>query len=94
MILSGKKILLQTHSDHIINRIVRRIIESEDDEIISKLNLLFFENSDEGSIPHQVQIDRNYGVVNWPKGFFDQSAEETETIILSGIKKRRQNKMG
>ena len=94
MILSGKKILLETHSDHIINRIVRRIIESEDDEIISKLNLLFFENSDEGSIPHQVQIDKNYGVVNWPKGFFDQSAEETETIILSGIKKRRQNKMG
>lgn len=92
MILSGKNILLETHSDHIINRISRRIIESEDNNIISKTNILFFEQGHEGSIPYQVEIDRDLGIVNWPKGFFDQSVEETEAIIFSGIEKRRKNK--
>jgi predicted ATPase len=89
MILSGKRILLETHSDHIINRIVRRIIENEENEISSKINILFFEVGENGSKPRNVEIDSDRGIINWPKGFFDQSAIEKKTIIQSGIERRK-----
>jgi predicted ATPase len=94
MILSGRRILLETHSDHIINRIVRRIIENEENEIVSKTNILFFELVDKGSKIRQVKIDGNCGIVNWPKGFFDQSAEEKKAIILKGIERRNKLNQG
>lgn len=94
LILSGRRILLETHSDHIINRIVRRIIENEENEIVSKTNILFFELGDKGSKIRQVKIDGNCGIVNWPKGFFDQSAEEKKAIILKGIERRNKLNQG
>lgn len=92
MILSGRKILIETHSDHIINRIVRRIIENKENKIISKTNILFFEVGDKGSVPIKVKIDSDLGIVNWPKGFFDQSADEKKIIIQKGIQRRNELK--
>lgn len=89
MILSGKNVLLETHSDHIINRIARRVIEDENDRIVSKSNILFFEQGYEGSTIKEIEIDPLRGVINWPKGFFDQSTDEKSIIIEESIKKRR-----
>ncbi|WP_440956171.1 DUF3696 domain-containing protein [Methanosarcina sp. Mfa9] len=92
MILSGKNVLLETHSDHIINRIARRVIEDESNRIFPKTNILFFEQRHDGSVIDPVEIDPNRGVVNWPKGFFDQSAEEKKMILSKGIERRKKNR--
>ncbi|NOR49159.1 MAG: DUF3696 domain-containing protein [Methanosarcinaceae archaeon] len=91
LILSGKRVLLETHSDHIINRIIRRIIEDEKDKIISKTNILFFEKENMTDSPQirSIEIDSDRGLTKWPRGFFDQTAEETENILLAGINKRK-----
>ncbi|ABE51183.1 DUF3696 domain-containing protein [Methanococcoides burtonii] len=93
MVLSGKRVLIETHSDHIVNRISRRILESDNNELLSKTNLLFFENIDGYPALNPVEIDSNRGIVNWPKGFFDQSADEKRIIIQKGIEKRKQGRM-
>jgi predicted ATPase len=89
MILSGKNVLLETHSDHIVNRISRRILELSNENLVSKTNMLFFENIDGNPSLKTIEINPNQGIVNWPKGFFDQSAEEKRIIIQKGIEKRR-----
>jgi predicted ATPase len=92
MILSGKNLLLETHSDHIINRISRRVIEDEENKIISKTNILFFEQENENPI-NPVELDPERGVINWPSGFFDQSPEEKRLILSKGIERRTKNKV-
>ena len=87
MALSGKKVLIETHSDHIINRIVRRIIEDEEHDLRSLTNILFFEQGEENSI-NPIEIDSDKGIINWPTGFFDQASEEIKLIMQKGIEKR------
>ncbi len=85
--LSGKRIILETHSDHIVNRLIRRIIENSDlDEMVS---INFVSSSDSGAFIEEVKVDPLKGIVNWPDGFFDQTANEQEQIMLAAIKRRK-----
>jgi len=87
--LSQKNIIIETHSEHIINRLVRRIIEDPDDKLNDMIAIYFVQSSEDGAYVDTVNIDPYRGVTNWPKNFFDQTALEQEKIILAGIEKRR-----
>ena len=86
--MSKKNIVVETHSDHMINRLVRRIVEDESGKLNDLISIYFITPSEEGSQYESVVIDSNKGIVNWPEGFFDQNASEQEKIIRAGIKKR------
>ncbi|MGV0105299.1 DUF3696 domain-containing protein [Nostoc sp. DSM 114160] len=90
--LSGKKVIVETHSDHIINRLVRRIVESETNQFKDLIAIYFISNTENGSIYEEIKIDDERGVVNWPSGFFDQVANEQENIIRAGLRKRKFNR--
>ncbi len=87
--LSNKNVIVETHSDHIINRLVRRIIEEENHNLKNMIAIYFVSNSNEGAVVEEVVIDEERGVMNWPEGFFDQTALEQEKIMMAGIKKRK-----
>lgn len=84
-----KNFLIETHSDHFINRLVRRIVEDETGQLASLVNIYFVTPSPEGATFSLIEIDECQGIVNWPDGFFDQSANELELIIKAGLKKRK-----
>jgi predicted ATPase len=86
---SGKKVMVETHSDHIINRLVRRIVEDETGTLKNLIGIHFISATDSGSICEEVCIDENFGVTNWPVDFFDQAAMEQESIIKAGLRKRQ-----
>lgn len=86
--LTGKNVIVETHSDHVVNRLVRRIVEDDKFQLSDKVAIYFISQSENGSFPTQIQIDDKRGIVNWPKEFFDQTATEQELIIRAGIKKR------
>jgi predicted ATPase len=86
---SGKKVMVETHSDHIINRLVRRIVEDETGKLKDLIGIHFISATDSGSICEEVCIDESFGVTNWPVDFFDQAALEQENIIKAGIRKRQ-----
>ncbi|WP_454844713.1 DUF3696 domain-containing protein [Priestia megaterium] len=87
---SQKSMIVETHSEHIINRLVRRIVEDEDNELKKLVRIYFVEPSDDstGSSVKNVKIDENRGIVNWPRDFFDQAANEQERIMKAGLRKR------
>jgi predicted ATPase len=87
--LSEKNVLVETHSEHIINRLVRRIVEDESNKLNDMIAIYFVSNSDNGATFEEVKLDPLKGIANWPVGFFDQTASEQERIMLAGIKKRK-----
>lgn len=96
MILSKKRLIIETHSDHIINRIVRRVIEDERNNILDKINLLYIESPEKENCLKisSIKLDTSRGITRWPRGFFDQSADEKKEIIQAGISKRTNSKKG
>jgi predicted ATPase len=90
--LSDKRILVETHSDHIINRLVRRIVEDEEFNLKKFIKIYFIKPSRNGARFEEIQIDEQRGIVNWPDGFFDQVASEQGKIMRAGLAKRQRNK--
>lgn len=86
--LAHKQVVVETHSDHLVNRVVRRIVEDPNGELAKLVRIYFVESGDTGSTIRPVVLDPRSGIVNWPNGFFDQTANEQARIIEAGIRKR------
>lgn len=91
--LSGKQVLVETHSDHVINRLVRRIVEDETHNLQDLIGIYFIKPSENGSVYEEVKIDETKGIVNWPPDFFDQTANEQMKIMQAGLKKRKNQRI-
>ena len=89
----GKHLIVETHSDHIINRMVRRALE---DESLRKMINIFYIAKDENNISklNSVRIDESLGIDEAPQGFFDQYASETEHILQIGYKNMKAKRSG
>lgn len=86
--MSGKSLMIETHSDHIINRLVRRIVEDQTNNLNDLIEIYFITETSEGPKIEEIMVDESRGIINWPMDFFDQNASEQEKIIQAGIKKR------
>lgn len=83
--------VVETHSDHIINRLIRRHIEGIiNDKDITIYHLTRKSSKNKTQI-NQIIIDREAGVIN-DQDFFCQFAKETENIIKACLKNTRLNK--
>ena len=90
---TNHKVIVEIHSDHIINRILRRTLECEDNSLWSKVSIYFFENTNQGSSIEQIMIDRVLGITKVPDDFFGQFAVETTNIVDAGLgNMKRRNK--
>lgn len=87
----GKRIVVETHSDHFINRLRRRIAEDSTDKLADEVNILFFHPPEDGNGAsiEPLRVNR-YGVIdNWPDDFLPEAADEAEAIFVAGLEKRR-----
>ncbi|CAG7644653.1 hypothetical protein PAESOLCIP111_04759 [Paenibacillus solanacearum] len=82
---TNHKVIIETHSDHIINRLVRRALEIEGESIIDDIAIYFVNNSVNGSFVEEVRIDKVAGISECPKEFFSQFAAETSHIVQAGF---------
>ena len=77
---AGLQVLLETHSDHLLNGIrlaVRdRLLEPED------VAIHFFEprSTLDGNQVTTLSVDRSGGIESWPEGFFDQAERDLATL--------------
>ena len=86
----GRRLVVETHSDHFINRLRRRIAEDSTDELRKKVSILFVHPSQggQGATIEPLQVDR-FGVIeNWPPNFLPEAADEAEAILLASLEKR------
>lgn len=84
--------IIETHSEHFINRLCLRSARARGEEVSKLLNILFITNdgSEKGSQIKPVKISPYGEPENWPKGFFDDT--DAGAIINAGIEKRMKEK--
>ncbi len=83
--LGRKNMVVETHSDHIVNRICRRVMENP--TLNDIVNIYFIDKNEDGiTVKQNVQIDPIDGVTIENPKFFYQFASETEKIISTGYK--------
>lgn len=75
------QIIIETHSEHIINGI--RLATLEDDIDNNEITINFFESSEDQLEPNirQIKIDQMSDLTDWPRGFFDQQAMDVGNIF-------------
>jgi len=80
-----RTVLVETHSEHLILRLLRRIRETTEKELsegaplfsADKLSVLYVENQTEGVRIRQLRVDEHGEFLDsWPKGFFDERFAE------------------
>ena len=85
---AGRTVVVETHSDHIINRLTRRFIEKQEVRDILKIYFLKHE-ADLGQNVFEItniHIDDVDGCICDDKDFFYQFADETVEIMSTGYK--------
>jgi hypothetical protein len=77
--------LIETHSEHLILRLLKRIRETTDDELPAGFNkvtnkdisIVYIEPSESGAKTKRIEIDdEGEFSTRWPKGFFSERAKE------------------
>jgi predicted ATPase len=85
----GKKMLIETHSEHVLSRVQRRIGEKHIDN--ESVAVYYCESSARGTRVRKVPIDK-YGQLEsdkLPRGFFDESYQESKAHMEAIVKSKK-----
>jgi predicted ATPase len=81
VVSSGVQVILETHSDHIING-VRKAVRSGESIHRKDVLIHFFRQVETDTQPKltSLEVDQNGNLSDWPKGFFDQLDDDFEVL--------------
>jgi predicted ATPase len=92
---AGKTVMVETHSDHLVSRLRRRIAEDESGELAKMVQILFVHAGtpdNPSSYAEPLTVDVSGNILNWPADFFSETADEAFAILES--RRRRARKGG
>lgn len=74
MARANKQIIIETHSEHIVNTI--RVLTAEDEEgsIANEIGIFFIDTSEGKPMVHELSIQPDGTVPEWPRNFFGEAA--------------------
>jgi predicted ATPase len=91
MSLLGKQIIIETHSEYIIDKLRLRIVQSPlGAPIDDKVAIYFAEKKDGNSEFRRIYINEYSVMSEWPEGFFDESQELAENLMRAAAQRRRE----
>jgi predicted ATPase len=90
MVHSGRQCIVESHSEYMVNRLRRRIVEAPGDTIQKLIQLYFVERTNGASEFRSVEPNEYGAITDWPRGFFDQGPDEAQIIIRAAAAKRQQ----
>ena len=89
--LSKRKVILETHSEHFIYRVIRRTaedgiieekyIKNESNNLQKIAKIILFRYSPNGAKIEELKYNDNSIVANWPEGFYDEGMEDKKAIV-------------
>lgn len=80
------QILFESHSEHLLRRLQRRIAEQKISS--DNVSLYFCDAKEEGSSVNKLQVDLFGSILNWPKDFFGNEFEEMASITQAVLKRK------
>ncbi|HUJ30544.1 MAG TPA: DUF3696 domain-containing protein [Candidatus Acidoferrum sp.] len=91
MMLLGKQCIVETHSEHLINKLRQHVASSDQPEMANNIVMYFVEATSGKSTYRRVEITPSGTIKDWPKGFFDEGEELAAEILKAGIAKRNRS---
>lgn len=86
----GQRFLIESHSEHLVLRLRRRIAEDQTDSLRDQVAILFAERDDQGDTTYrQIEVTDAGGVVDWPDGFFDQGPDDAHQLLVAAASRQR-----
>ena len=90
----NKRVIVETHSEHLINMLRLRTVEDTTGELQHKLRISFVQahsktSDDElkGSFISNLELDKYGQITNWPPDFFPEHGDITEKILMAMLAK-------
>jgi predicted ATPase len=84
----GLQLIVESHSEHLLRRILRRVAEEQIDE--SDVALYFCQAGEGGSTIERLRVDSFGDIHNWPEDFFGDELEDVAAQAQARIERRRQ----
>ena len=86
---SGYQILVETHSEHLVNRLRTQVAADDTNQTGDLVKLLFAEQSDGITSYRESEINEYGGLSeDWPDGFLDLSAKSAQDLVRQSLNKR------
>ena len=79
---SGRQLIIETHSEYLINRLRRRQITDPEPDATELTRLFFFERAGATAKITPGKIGPDGSMPNWPRGFLDTASREVEAMIM------------
>lgn len=92
MVKQGKKVIVETHSDHFITRLRRRIAEDLSNLLKDKVALTFIETLHSDLVFRNISIDNMGGLEYFPEDFIEKPDVELRAILKAQMNKRLNSK--
>lgn len=90
---SGRQLVIETHSEHIVNRLRYRIARDPTTSTHELIQLVFAENHDGVTSYREPKINPYGGIGDdWPAGFLDLTARESQELVRESLGKRKREK--
>lgn len=86
--MAHKNVIVETHSDHIINRISRRMMQN--DHIMNNTSINFVDkNNSKNSFLENILVDPVKGIITDNEKFFMEFSSETQKILIAGFNNQK-----
>lgn len=86
---TGRQLIVETHSDYLINRLRRRAADDDASDVPDQVRLFFFEREGASSSVQQARIAPNGGMPDWPQGFLDTASREIEEMAHAALRRTK-----
>ena len=81
MMRSGKQVLLETHSEHLVNAIRILVAEDETSEIASKAGIIFMDAESGRPSVRKLDILPDGTIPDWPQAFFGEAISLSARLL-------------
>ena len=90
----GRQVLVETHSDHLVNQLRAQVAADQTDEAQKLVKLIFAEQHDRLTTYRESEINEYGGLSqDWPDGFLDISAKSAQDLARHSLRKRKQYRL-
>ena len=88
---SGRQIIVETHSEHLVNRLRRRVAEDDINDTGKLVRVVFAERDAEGHTTFRPSDINPLGGLSqdWPDGFLDLGARDAQKLLQASLAKHR-----
>lgn len=89
------QLIVESHSEHLLRRLQRRIAEVEQDFANpDNIKMYFCESGKDGSTIRDVEVDEYGQIANWPPNFFGDISGDLDAMTQAALNRRRRELSG